>query len=82
MSEFFLQLDLFFDNPKEPQIVLASIEPELLQEKKDRSSTKIKVNKSILSINIKAWDKTALKASVNSYLKSIILAKKTMDLKR
>ena len=79
MSEYYLKLELFFPSETHAKSIFLSLQPEHLQEKKDRSRVKMQINKSILSIDIKAKDATALKASINSYLKSIILCNKILE---
>lgn len=79
MNEYCLKVELHFASNAVAKNIFKSIEPEYLQEKRDRSLTKISVNKSILSIDIKAKDAIALKAGINGYLKSINLCKKIME---
>ena len=71
--DYSLKLDLFFENPKDAQIILKVLSPELKRGFK-RSKTQIKIKKGVLSINIKSVDATALKASISSYLKLINLS--------
>ena len=79
MSEYCVKVELFFPTEITAKNIFKSIEPEYLEERRDRSLTKISVNKSILSIDIKAKDITALKAGINGYLKSINLCNKIME---
>lgn len=74
-----MNLKLFFPDQNTAKSIFKSIEPEYLEERRDRSLTKISVNKSILSIDIKAKDITALKAGINGYLKSINLCNKLFE---
>lgn len=71
---FFLELELFFPSKEKAGKVLRAINPELKIERMDRSNTKAILKKNRFSINIKAKDKTALKASINSLMKSINLS--------
>ena len=56
-----------------------SIKPELDSRHNKRSETKIKLNKGVLSLNIKALDAVALRASLNSSLKLIGLVQKVLE---
>ena len=68
-----LQLRLFFPTEKEAKIIFRSISPELHGKHEKRASTIMDINKNVLSLQIDATDATALKASLNSYMKLIIL---------
>ena len=74
-----MHLELVFPSQETAKSIFKSIEPEYLEERRDRSLTKISVNKSILSIDIKAKDAIALKAGINGYLKSINLCNKIWE---
>jgi tRNA threonylcarbamoyladenosine modification (KEOPS) complex Pcc1 subunit len=76
---FSLKLNLFFENERKARIVFFSLHPEWKHAKRKRSESKIKVKKGILSINIKASDATALRASIASFLKPVILSKKLIE---
>ena len=73
-ENFFLKAELFFENSKKAKTILEAVEPELFSEKKNRSVTKINVNREKMSIIIKANDPVALRASFNSFFKAISLA--------
>jgi tRNA threonylcarbamoyladenosine modification (KEOPS) complex Pcc1 subunit len=60
-------------------IVAKSLKPELDSKHNKRSETKIKLNKGVLSLNIKALDAVALRASLNSNLKLIGLVQKVLE---
>lgn len=72
LNEFSLKVNLFLENEKKAKIIQESIEPELNSVKETRSKTSIKVNKNVLSLIIEAKDKTALRASMNLYLRLIL----------
>lgn len=72
-------LKLFFEKPEKADIALKAVLPEIDSKHNLRSSTKIKVNKCVLSLNIKAMDATALRASLNSALKLIGLTQKIAE---
>ena len=71
----------FFESNEEALNAAKCIEPELNSQHNRRSETKIKVNKGVLSLNIKALDAVALRASVNSTLKLIGLIQKVLEVK-
>ena len=71
-----LNLNLFFENNELTNNVFKVIEPELNQKIEHRSKTMIRVKNNCFTIKINSKDKTALKASINSYLKAIILCNK------
>ncbi|MFH1544856.1 MAG: KEOPS complex subunit Pcc1 [archaeon] len=71
---FFLDLELFFPSKEKAEKAFRAVNPELKSEKMNRSTTKVILKKNSFSINIKAKDKTALKASINSLMKSINLS--------
>ena len=72
-------IELFFDSKKESLMVANSVLPDLNSSHYKRSKTKIKVNKNVLSLNIKASDPVALRASLNGCLKLISLAQKISE---
>jgi len=69
-----LRLKLFFGSEKEAGIVFGSISPELHGSHERRSVTSMDINKNVISLKIDANDSTALKASLNSYMKLIALS--------
>ena len=70
-----LKLDLFFDR-ETAGIVKKAVEPELGLAYETRSRTMVSAKGSMLSIAIKARDKTALRASLNSHCRSAFLSEK------
>lgn len=71
--DYTLNLKLFYPSSQQPGIIVDSILPELKGKFEKRSRTDINSNKNVLSLKIYARDITALKASVNSYMRLIIL---------
>ncbi len=63
-----------FENSDEAKVVLRSIEPELQTAPSDRSSVKVNLDGDTLKLIIDAEDTPSLRASVNSYLRWIILS--------
>jgi len=72
--DFELNARLFFSSDEKAKNVLKAVKPELDEMKGNRAKTKINLKKNVLSINIKAGDATALRASFNSVMKGIILS--------
>ena len=77
-----INLQLEFPSEKEAEVVLKALQPDLGEEKEKRSSKEIKLIKSTLLLHIKAADLTALRASLNGYLKLIILANDFLEVKQ
>jgi len=69
---FFLEIKLDFDSKEAALRFFKSIKPEL-DEEYLRSKMKVTQNKEKLEFFISAQDKTALRASLNSLLKPLIL---------
>ncbi|HII84027.1 MAG TPA: hypothetical protein HA271_04115 [Methanobacterium subterraneum] len=75
------QIEIEFHSKKEAEIVLRSIEPELMDSPSDRSRTLAECQGNILKITITALDSTSLRASLNSYLRWIMLSQQIIELK-
>jgi len=69
---FFLDITVDFGSMEKAKTFFKSIEPELSSEFV-RSTAKVALRKSVLKISVSASDKTALRASLNSFLKPLIL---------
>lgn len=76
---YFLDIDVAFDSKNQATGFFKSIKPELM-ESYQRSQTKIFLKKNSLNIKISAVDKTALRASLNSILKPLILFQELEEL--
>jgi len=76
---FSLQVKLDFDSKEQALRFFKSIKPEL-EEEYLRSKMRITQNKEKLEVLISAQDKTALRASLNSLLKPLILFDKIENL--
>ncbi len=61
---------------KESRLVKKSVSPDLDSRHEKRSRVEINTDKKNIVISIEAKDRAALRASVNSYLKSIVLSEK------
>jgi len=69
---FAMQIKIDFDSEKKAKLFFSSIKPEL-EEKFSRSETKISLNKKKLGVNIRAQDKSAMRATLNSIVKPLTL---------
>jgi tRNA threonylcarbamoyladenosine modification (KEOPS) complex Pcc1 subunit len=69
---FFLDANIDFSSEKEAKQALKAIAQDVM-DSKARSITSISLKKNVFLINIKAKDKTALRASFNSVLKPLII---------
>jgi tRNA threonylcarbamoyladenosine modification (KEOPS) complex Pcc1 subunit len=76
---FELKIDVKFDDEKEAKVFFASIKPEL--KNFDRSTTEISLRKEKMIVKIKASDKSALRASLNTILKPLNLFSELKELK-
>ena len=63
-----------FESSHDAEVVLKSIEPEVQTAPSDRSSVKVNLDGDTLKLIIDAEDTPSLRASVNSYLRWIILS--------
>ncbi len=75
------QLELEFASREDAEIVLRSIEPEIRESPSERTITKIECQRNILKITITARDTPSLRASLNSYLRWVMLSKQILELK-
>jgi len=75
------EFQIKFESSDSAQMVLKSIEPELKTSPSDRSSVSTSLNENILNVVIHAEDAPSLRASVNSYLRWIILSCDVQNLK-
>jgi len=72
-------MEMCFPSAKEAQAIAGAAGPEFGAKHLRRSSTSIDIKNKALSINIKAEDAVALRATANSCLNSVILAKKVSE---
>ena len=73
------ELNLLFEDEDTPKKILEVMSPEMNSGRTDRSETNVRLKKDMLSINIKAKDLTALRASFNTLLKPIMLSKRLLE---
>ncbi|HMK53272.1 MAG TPA: KEOPS complex subunit Pcc1 [Methanobacteriaceae archaeon] len=76
-----IQLEFELKTPKEAENILEAIKPEISSAPSSRTSSKISIDGRKITLEIKASDSTSLRASVNSYLRWIILSTQIMGLK-
>jgi len=76
------KIEIEFENLKEANIVLRSINPEILTAPSERSSIRTDLkNGNVLRIIIDSEDASSLRASLNSYLRWIMLSYDILKLK-
>lgn len=73
-------LEIEFNTKKEADIILSSIKPEINDSASQRSFTMIECENKTLKIKVKAQDSASLRASLNSYIRWIILSRQILDL--
>jgi KEOPS complex subunit Pcc1 len=76
------RLEIEFKFQKEAEIVLSAIKPEINDSPSERTITEIKCHNNILTIDIKAQDSTSLRASINSYLRWVMLSQQVLELSK
>jgi len=73
-------LNLKLDFPKgQASLIKKAIQPEINAKHARRSTTSIGIKSTIISVNIKASDASALRASLNGCVSSIILSKNILE---
>lgn len=76
---FSLKIRLFFVDEKKAQAAFLAVSAETGQKHEKRSKTLMNINKNVVLLKIIALDAPALKASVNSYLKLLLLSEKLSE---
>ncbi|HEY0196175.1 MAG TPA: KEOPS complex subunit Pcc1 [Methanobacterium sp.] len=74
-----MEFQIEFEDLKQAKIVMKALEPEINSSPSERSTVKLNLTGTILDVNIKASDVTSLRASVNSYLRWIMLSVDVMN---
>lgn len=74
------EISIVFDDLNEAKIVFNAVIPEINQEEFKRSKSLLYLKEKTLQLKVKAKDKNAFKASIYTYIKSIMLAKKILDI--
>ena len=78
-DKFELYLKLHFSNEKGASIACKAVLPDVNARHLKRSSISLSIKNRIISINIKAQDAIAMRASINGCLNSIILAENVRE---
>lgn len=76
------EFEIKFESSKDAEVVFKTIKPELQSAPSDRSSVNLDLNGNILNLVIDAEDTPSLRASINSYLRWIILSCDVQNLKQ
>lgn len=76
------RLEFLFPSIETAEHALQALEPDLNRKYEKRSQTVLKANKKVLSAHISASDEKALKASVQSLLKTVSLIQKVQAIKK
>ncbi|MDP3065681.1 MAG: KEOPS complex subunit Pcc1 [Methanobacteriaceae archaeon] len=76
-----IQLEIELKTPKEAEIIFEAIKPEIASAPSSRTRSNISIQGKKLNLEVKASDSTSLRASINSYLRWIMLAAKIIGLK-
>lgn len=74
-----MQFQIEFEDQKQAEIVMKALEPELDSSPSERSSVKLFRIENKMIVKIMAEDVTSLRATINSYLRWIILSKDIID---
>lgn len=69
-----VKVSLELENPTHAEIIQQSLLPDMGRKDEKRSQVSIKRNKNVLSVEIYAQDKVALRAATNAHLKLIQLS--------
>jgi tRNA threonylcarbamoyladenosine modification (KEOPS) complex Pcc1 subunit len=77
---FAMQIKIDFDSEKKAKLFFSSIKPEL-EEKFSRSETKISLSKAQMGVDIRAQDRTAMRATLNAIAKPLMLFNKLESIK-
>ena len=75
------QIEIKFDSLEDAEVILKTIEPELKSAPSSRSSVKASIIGNVLHLKIEAEDTHIFRASLNSYLRWIILSREVRMLK-
>jgi len=78
-----IDLEIEFENSEDVEIIMRSLEVEILIAPSPRSSIKIhQIGKRILRLKIESKDTSSIRASLNSYLRWIMLSYEILKLKK
>ncbi len=71
MNKFDIHFSIHFDTEEESNIIFASLQPEIGNQRFDRSKVSLDLNSKKLIVNITAQDANAAKATVSSVIRLI-----------
>ncbi len=77
-----MQFQIEFEDLKQAKIVMKALEPEINSSPSERSTVELNLTGKILSVDITASDATSLRASINSYLRWIMLSMDIINIKK
>ncbi len=69
-----MEFQIEFEDKNQAEIVMKALEPEVDSSPSERATVELNLTGKVLDVNITASDATSLRASVNSYLRWIILS--------
>jgi tRNA threonylcarbamoyladenosine modification (KEOPS) complex Pcc1 subunit len=72
-------IEIPLESKKTAEILLAALKPETKSGPSDRASTQVSVRDSVLIIEVKAGDITALRAAMNSYIAWVSACVKSIE---
>ena len=78
-AKYSIQAEITFGSAKNAHSASEALKPELGLAHETRAKTDIKLKNNSLALNIAALDKAALRASFNSFAKSIILITRFLE---
>ncbi|AIS32541.1 MULTISPECIES: KEOPS complex subunit Pcc1 [Methanobacterium] len=81
LKEVETQIEIEFPCKIDAEIALKAIEPEIRDSPSERTRTGIECREKTVKINITARDTPSLRASLNSYLRWLILSQQILELK-
>jgi len=81
LKEVETQIKIEFPFNRDAEITLKAIEPEIMDSPSERARTGIECREKTVKITITARDTASLRASLNSYLRWLILSQQILELK-
>lgn len=74
-----MEFQIEFEDLRQAEIVMKALEPELNSSPSERATVELNLTGKVLDVNIQASDSTSLRASVNSYIRWIMLSLDVLD---
>jgi KEOPS complex subunit Pcc1 len=69
-----MEFQIEFEDKNQAEIIMKALEPEVDSSPSERATVELNLTGKVLDVNITASDATSLRASVNSYLRWIMLS--------